>query len=471
MEGTETRKEARLAILELANMISVPMSLNAVVRLNVADAIWQGGSNAPVSAAEILGRVLPSGDAENLQRVLRMLASYGVFEEHIDGGERKYSLTEVGKTLVTDDEGLSYGSYVLQHHQDALMRAWPLVHEAVVDPTKEPFERANGEAAYGYYLKQPEMNELMLKAMSGVSVPFMRAMLEGYDGFQGVERLVDVGGSGGDCLRMILQKHPNVREGINFDLPEVVAKAPQIPGVTHVGGNMFKSIPQGDAIFMKELKMLADQLSNVGAPISNQRLVLQLIAGLNENYDGVATFIQQIDPLPPFYEARSRLILEESRKAKQAASAANNAGTTLLTTNHSSDDASSVGQSHNSDSHPSSNRGNHGSKCGQNRGRGRNGVGRGKGRSNYTYNNGQQHGGPSQLRPCQHQPSQWMSYPLPTMGTLGTTTMGCSSLPLPHHGVRLLLHFSLESLAIVHNKHSMLTGLLHNMHPLTLMRQ
>ncbi|CAL0326479.1 unnamed protein product [Lupinus luteus] len=251
-EGTETRNQARLAILELANMISVPMSLNAVVRLNVADAIWQGGSNTPLSTAQIISRVLHSGgDAENLQRILRMLASYGVFEEHISEGERKYSLTDIGKTLVTDEDGLSYGPYVLQHHQDALMRAWPLVHEAVVDPNKEPFDRANGEPAYGYYSKQPEMNELMVKAMSGVSVPFMRAMLEGYDGFQGVERLVDVGGSGGDCLRMILQKHPNVKEGINFDLPEVVAKAPQIPRVTHVGGDMFKSIPQGDAIFMK----------------------------------------------------------------------------------------------------------------------------------------------------------------------------------------------------------------------------
>ncbi|KAJ1383995.1 Winged helix-like DNA-binding domain superfamily [Sesbania bispinosa] len=252
-ESTESRKQARLAILELANMISVPMSLNAVVRLNVADAIWQAGSNAPLSAAEILPRVLPAGggDAENLQRILRMLASYGVFEEHLSGGERKYSLTDVGKTLVTDDQGLSYAAYVLQHHQDALMRAWPLVHEAVVDPTREPFERANGEAAYSYYLKQPEMNELMVKAMSGVSVPFMRAILDGYDGFQGVEKLVDVGGSGGDCLRMILQKYPTVKEGINFDLPQVVAKAPQIPGVTHVGGDMFKAIPEGDAIFMK----------------------------------------------------------------------------------------------------------------------------------------------------------------------------------------------------------------------------
>ncbi|KAL6273613.1 hypothetical protein ACE6H2_024305 [Prunus campanulata] len=252
--------EARLGILELANMISVPMSLNAVVRLNVPDAIWQGGSNTPLSASAILARVLPDrgGDAENLQRILRMLTSYGVFAEHLNnaddyGGseQRKFSLTEIGKTLVTDQNGLSYGPYILQHHQDVLMGAWPMVHEAVVDPTVEPFVKVNGEPAYEYYGKKPEMNGLMQRAMSGVSVPFMRAILDGYNGFEGVGRLVDVGGSAGDCLRMILQKHPSVREGINFDLPEVVAKAPTIAGVSHVGGDMFKSIPSGDAIFMK----------------------------------------------------------------------------------------------------------------------------------------------------------------------------------------------------------------------------
>ncbi|KAL9690459.1 hypothetical protein QQ045_010857 [Rhodiola kirilowii] len=131
------------------------------------------------------------------------------------------------------------------------MKVWPLVHEAVVDPTTEPFVKANGEAAYDYYRKKPEMNELMLKAMSDVSVPFMKAILNGYDGFEGVRTLVDVGGSAGDCLKMILRKYPSVVEGINFDLPEVVAKAPLIAGVRHVGGDMFKSIPSGDAIFMK----------------------------------------------------------------------------------------------------------------------------------------------------------------------------------------------------------------------------
>lgn len=110
------------------------------------------------------------------------------------------------------------------------MRAWTRVDEAVKDSREEPFMKANGEAAYEYYGKRPEMNELMVKAMSGVSVPFIKAVLDGYDGFGKVERLVDVGGSGGDCLRMIMHKFPNVKEGINFDLPEVVAKAPVVPG-------------------------------------------------------------------------------------------------------------------------------------------------------------------------------------------------------------------------------------------------
>lgn len=131
------------------------------------------------------------------------------------------------------------------------MKAWPLVHEAVVDCETEPFVKANGEKAYEYYGKRGEVNELMVKAMAGVSVPFMKAMLEGYEGFEGAKRVVDVGGSGGDCLKMILEKCEGVVEGINFDLPEVVAKATMIPGVTHVGGDMFNKIPNGDAIFMK----------------------------------------------------------------------------------------------------------------------------------------------------------------------------------------------------------------------------
>ena len=110
------------------------------------------------------------------------------------------------------------------------MRTWPLLEEAVEDPTTDPFKKVNGEGAMSYYAKRPDMINLFGKAIGGMSVPFMKEMLDCYDGFQGVETLVDVGGNYGACLRMIMQKYPTMRKGINYDLPQVVAYAPDIPG-------------------------------------------------------------------------------------------------------------------------------------------------------------------------------------------------------------------------------------------------
>jgi hypothetical protein len=70
--------------------------------------------------------------------------------------------------------------------------------------------------------------------------------------------------------------------------------------------------------YCQALKELSDQLSNVDSPVDNNRLVLQLIAGLSDPYDGVAMYLQQTDPLPDFETARSRLLMEESRKANQS---------------------------------------------------------------------------------------------------------------------------------------------------------
>ncbi|MCH88212.1 hypothetical protein A2U01_0009095, partial [Trifolium medium] len=57
--------------------------------------------------------------------------------------------------------------------------------------------------------------------------------------------------------------------------------------------------------YCQRLKMLSDQLRNVGSPVNNHRLVLQLISGLPEGYRCVATLIRQSNPLPEFYQARS----------------------------------------------------------------------------------------------------------------------------------------------------------------------
>ena len=71
--------------------------------------------------------------------------------------------------------------------------------------------------------------------------------------------------------------------------------------------------------YCQHLKSLSDQLSNVGAPISNERLVLQLLSGLNDAYAGVGSQIRHGDTLPLFYKARSMLVLEETTRTKKAA--------------------------------------------------------------------------------------------------------------------------------------------------------
>ncbi|XP_048131092.1 caffeic acid 3-O-methyltransferase-like isoform X2 [Rhodamnia argentea] len=113
-----------------------------------------------------------------------------------------------------------------------------------------PFERAYGMTAFEYPAIDDRFNRVFNRAMSSHTTLIMTKILDLYRGFEGIKVLVDVGGGVGVTLKMITSKHPHVK-GINFDLPHVLATAPPYPGVEHVGGDMFESVPRGDAIFMK----------------------------------------------------------------------------------------------------------------------------------------------------------------------------------------------------------------------------
>ncbi|XP_010684222.2 uncharacterized protein LOC104898814 [Beta vulgaris subsp. vulgaris] len=82
--------------------------------------------------------------------------------------------------------------------------------------------------------------------------------------------------------------------------------------------NQFGTIKMQDfassAAYCQSLKSTADQLSSLGHSVSKERLVLQLVSGLTDEFDTVATFIQQSQPLPLFQNARSMLALEETRR-------------------------------------------------------------------------------------------------------------------------------------------------------------
>ncbi|XP_010666322.1 uncharacterized protein LOC104883490 [Beta vulgaris subsp. vulgaris] len=68
--------------------------------------------------------------------------------------------------------------------------------------------------------------------------------------------------------------------------------------------------------YCKRLKTLVDQLNSVGPPVTDNRLVLQLLAGLTDAYNNVGTLLRQSKPLPSFSEARSSLCLKEKALAE-----------------------------------------------------------------------------------------------------------------------------------------------------------
>ncbi|XP_071694795.1 uncharacterized protein [Rutidosis leptorrhynchoides] len=140
--------------------------------------------------------------------------------------------------------------------------------------------------------------------------------------------------------------------------------------------------------YCQELKMIVDQLANVGVKIENPQLVLQTITGLTESYEVIRTMIHQTNPLPEFYEVRSRLLLEETRKRNQSSTTATSAATSLhiTTLNRTNHPPPPHKTTHNQSQMNATNlnRNNNQQYRGRGRGRVRIGYRRGRGRFDYS---------------------------------------------------------------------------------------
>lgn len=92
------------------------------------------------------------------------------------------------------------------------------------------FNKAYGMPLFEYHGTIPGFAKSFGQAMSDSSAIIMRKLLETYNGFEGMETIVDVGGGNGTTLDMIVSKYPSIR-GINFDLPHVITNAPFFQGL------------------------------------------------------------------------------------------------------------------------------------------------------------------------------------------------------------------------------------------------
>nr|WMX25281.1 O-methyltransferase OMT3 [Lophophora williamsii] len=249
-------EEAFTFALAMATGSFANMVLRAVVELDVFEIMKRAGPGTHLSAAEIAAHLPTKNPDANamLDRMLRVLAGYEVLScsnRSLPNGqvERLYGLSPVSQFFTKSEDGASLAPLCLLNQDKVYWESWYHLKDAVLDGGIA-FNRAHNLTLYEYAGIDDRFNKVFNDGMSGCSTTIMKKMVENYKGFEGVSTLVDVAGGIGKNLNMIISKYPTIK-GINFDLPHVIKDAPRCRGVENIGGDMFISVPQGDAIFIK----------------------------------------------------------------------------------------------------------------------------------------------------------------------------------------------------------------------------
>ncbi len=192
--------------------------------------------------------------ASSLYRVLRALASVGIFREDADG---RFHLTPLAEPLRGDAPG-SLRAFAIMLGQEWHWRAWgDLPHS--VQTGQSAFEHLYGMTGFEYWAQHPEAGAIFDEAMTSRSSEENAAVVASYD-FSNIGTLVDVGGGQGSFLAAILQANPGMR-GMLVERLEVTPGARQYLDMAGlqgrcdvIAGDFFTSVPDGgDTYILKKV--------------------------------------------------------------------------------------------------------------------------------------------------------------------------------------------------------------------------
>lgn len=193
-------------------------------------------------------------DVSALNRLLRSLSVFGVFEEI---SERVYGLTPLGKALTLNHPASVQPSAKLI--SGLFGSAWDDLLETVRTGTS-PLERAHGASLFTLMERDDELRAVFDDSQGRGLVLELDEILR-YIDFSTYGTVVDVGGSDGTFLRRILEQYPGLR-GICFDLPTSVAQQaealkargaggdPLGDRYSVVAGSFFETVPTGGDLYL-----------------------------------------------------------------------------------------------------------------------------------------------------------------------------------------------------------------------------
>ena len=231
-------------MVELLGGFRISQALYAAAALGVADQLVAGP--APVKAlAERAGAHAPS-----LHRLLRTLASVGVFTEPEPG---VFALTPLGQTLTSSQPG-SMRDLAIMWMETHYAPFADLIH--AVRTGLPAAEHLYGEPFFAWLSHHPEQASRFTGAMANLTSGGFKTAAIASLPLDGTRTIVDVGGADGTVLAAILAGHPHMR-GVLFDLPHVITSAPRTLArhgvddrVNCVGGDFFESVPAGGDAYL-----------------------------------------------------------------------------------------------------------------------------------------------------------------------------------------------------------------------------
>ncbi|KAI3994896.1 hypothetical protein MKX01_006813 [Papaver californicum] len=256
-KASQIEQETQAIIWKQIYGFAESLLLKCAVQLEIAETIHNHGT--PISLSELASK-LPIPEPVNLDRlyrVMRYLVDMKLFNKEIistlnGGTEEKYSLAPPAKYLIRGTEHSMVPS-VLGIIDEEQFAPWHIIKDSLTGDFNL-FEKAVGKTLFEYMGENPEMNQNFNEAMAFDSGLLTSALVtECKSAFcDGIKTLVDVGGGTGTVVTAIAKAFPNIKCSL-FDLPHVIADAPEIPTVTKISGDLLKTIPSADAIFMKNI--------------------------------------------------------------------------------------------------------------------------------------------------------------------------------------------------------------------------
>jgi hypothetical protein len=292
-------------LLALASGAWVTQMIHVAAELGVADHL-AGGERSVESLAVACG-----ADADSLFRLLRGLASLGLFRETTP---RHFALTPLA-ALLSSDHPSSLRQFARMLGEEHYLSWDDLLHS--VRTGENAFRHRYGCSVFEWYLQQPRRAEIFDGAMGDFSRQETDALLASYD-FAGVRHLVDVGGGRGELLQRVLRAHPHLH-GTLFDQSSVVAPV-AVPAdlegrLTLRGGDFFAEAPAGaDAYLLKHI------LHDWGDEAC-LRILAPIRAGLAPG--GRVLIVEQVippgnDPFPGKLLDLNMLVMTEGGKERSA---------------------------------------------------------------------------------------------------------------------------------------------------------